>query len=276
MILVAAAAALMVTLSLLLFSEMRKQTKRLGDMYESQAEDREVFKGEIERLDNKLFVNLSAEVPYGAFEIYLKYKSLSVRDFSEIISSTSKIYTIIYAIINGVSPMMRQELNDIGEEEYYDLYFKEVESEVREVLRSFPEEDILISQIHTGESIKFEYKSGWLPSYRVEDGDVFVQTPEAVMPVIVTGYLILASINYGFSSYNEWLNSKKTELEIEKLQYELGEFRRREKDSDGDLRTILDIELRKLAKNTIRNHEMKSAKVTVGKLSALANKDSSP
>lgn len=264
LILIISSVVFLVTLFTLLFYQINAQTNKLSDIHEAQLKDRELFNNEIKELNSKIFSGLTENIPYGAFEIYLKYKSLSVKDFSGIVSSISRVHTIVYAIINNIHFDHKAKKSNFEHDEYYEYIYQELELEVIRMMRFCSEDDILISQIHTGESIKFEFKSGWLPSYRTKDGDFIVGTPRPLAPVLLTGYLLSAIINYGVSSYNELLDAKKTNLEIEKLQFELDEFRSKAENSNEALPELLDMELRKIGKNTIRNHEIKSARVTMG------------
>lgn len=274
LILIVSSAAFLVTISILLYIEMRNQTEKLSKMHNAQIEERKIFAKEIERLDGKLFSKLSEEVPYGAFEIYVKYKIMSLNDFSKLIVCSSKIHTLVYAIVNNlcsereVKEFFIENWDYLQEERYkpYDALFKQIEAAVSDRIRSRYEDNILISQIHTGESIKIEFKSGWLPSYRTSNGDIIIESPKHLAAVLITGYLISAVINNGLTASNSWLEFEKNRLEIQKLECELKEFGHESNESNKEILIILDNELRELAKNTIRNHEIISAKVTVGKV----------
>jgi hypothetical protein len=125
-------------------------------------------------------------------EIYIKYESLDVYTISTILSSINRIHG---AIIDS----------DISKYSYRNGYSNYLE----------------LTEIHTGESIKFKLTEKWKAGIRVKDGDIEVKLPKkiGVPSVIVLGILLAAQASYGL--YNSYLDSKIKELDIQLKQNEL-------------------------------------------------------
>ena len=78
-----------------------------------------------------------------------------------------------------------------------------------------------ISSIHTGESVKFSLKEGWLPKITTNDeGDIVVELPKKLGIPIVIGHLVVITA-FGYQEYkNKQLDNaiKDAELQLKKIE----------------------------------------------------------
>ena len=78
-----------------------------------------------------------------------------------------------------------------------------------------------LTEIHTGESIRFKMTEKWKAGIRVKDGDIEIKLPRkiGIPSIIVLGILLAAQASYGL--YNAYLDSKIKELDIQLKENEL-------------------------------------------------------
>jgi len=85
-----------------------------------------------------------------------------------------------------------------------------------------------IDSMHTGESIRFTLKEGWLPGIRSsavaenENADIIVELPKALGIPFVIGYLVLQVLNSYQDTQIKQLDIIQKELDIRLKQTQLG------------------------------------------------------
>ena len=78
-----------------------------------------------------------------------------------------------------------------------------------------------IDEIHTGNSLQFRLKEGWKPELRTINGDFEIAIPRKLgIPGIIL-FFLLSSVKYGTGIYNDILDSKLKQIEIEIKDSEL-------------------------------------------------------
>lgn len=127
--------------------------------------------------------------------VFIKYDRLTVRSLAEVIAglaSLAELAVHLYCQITGGRPV--------------DLPALEIES------------------AHTGESIKFSFGEGWLPSVSSNnDDDIVIDIPKKLGIPLLVGYLLLSGARNGLNVRNAYLDGRLKQIEIQLKQTELDE-----------------------------------------------------
>jgi hypothetical protein len=132
-------------------------------------------------------------IPTPELTIYIAYAHLPISAMAELtdaLSQLSRQIVVMHAELARVSP---------GE---------------------FPELEVV--SVHTGESIKFTFGEGWLPSVSSnEEDDIIINVPRKLGIPLLVAYLILGAAHKAQEMYNTHLDNTLKELEIRLKQSEL-------------------------------------------------------
>ncbi|WP_324720968.1 hypothetical protein [Salinimicrobium sp. HB62] len=139
--------------------------------------------------------------------IYIDFNYLTAKQLSIIINSANEIYNDLIQI--GVF----DDFVSFSPENHYFSRFLHI--------------PLCIQQINTGNSVntKFSLENRLFPGYRIENGDTLkILLPKWSAAVIMTGYIL----TYGVEKYEQFLEIKIKELELEEKQDERNERKKRE------------------------------------------------
>lgn len=198
------------------------------------------IKSEISDLQLKTFREFEpTDSRYGVQTIYMDYKILEVSDLGYFLSAYSRLYDLIYKI----------NIDD----EFWE--------NVQERYKSYPEDILQILSAHTGNSIIFRTKTGWLPSIGTKDGDVEVALPKGAITLVFIGYLLQGMISYGISNYKDLLEIEHINLENEKAKIELKELRKKTLRQPEKIQNNVQTELKNIYDLTIKNPNIKKVEI---------------
>ena len=147
------------------------------------------------------------------------------------------------------------------------------------MFKSHPEERIYISFAQTGNSIKYQIKSGWFPAISSDENcDILIKVPKAAVITALLGLCVTKSFEFGIGSVNQTLDAvkkynedrnrelinekmslenEKLRLEIEKIQYELEKLPKKSREKFNE-------DFYKFRQITILNNEFGGVKITPG------------
>jgi hypothetical protein len=168
--------------------------------------------------------NQTVPLPPAMIELFVKYQVMELAHLEELLGALSRLYKIIY----GVSQMSLEDLEEIPAEEFM--------QRVQGIIRGNPEDRLLVATISTSESIKLRCKTGWAPSFSVEDGDVTVAVPKGMLALIVSGGLLAGGVKFGLGVVKDYTEIIKTQEEIQDIR----DTRRKEREQADELKKKLD------------------------------------
>lgn len=154
--------------------------------------------------------------------IYIRYTELRVLDFGQLLISFDGLYEDAfggYMDITGLSFTERPRFE--------------------------------ICEIHTGDSIKFEFTEGWSPKvYSDDKHDIIIGAPKKIGIPLLVGFLLLSSVQKVLDVRNKHLDGRIKKLELRLKQAEISKLLS-EKDSKRllNLREKSDEITRKIAEN---------------------------
>lgn len=154
--------------------------------------------------------------------IYILYTELRASDFGQLLLSFDGLYEATfrgYTDIIGISFTKRPRLE--------------------------------IQEIHTGNSIKFEFTEGWLPNvYSDVQHDIVIGVPKKLGIPLLIGYFLLASTQKVLEVRNEYLDGCIIKMEIRLKEAEISKLLF-EKDANklSNLRERSDEIIRSIVKN---------------------------
>ena len=141
----------------------------------------------------------------------------------------------------------------------------------RAILARSPEDRLRIDTAETGDSIKLKLKTGWMPAFDVDDGDLVVEVPRGALSVAATILLVSGAINSGTSSVRNVLDIMKERNEIrmqtlqeDKLQLELEELRSKIREADDTTTKKMDKVIRSIFRFTVENDDVFSVELLAG------------
>ena len=185
----------------------------------------------------------------GTAELYLAYRILEPTTLSGILQSLTEIYNLVYRIAAEIP----QDVTN------------------RYLFSVSPEDRLIVSTVETGSSITLRLKTGWLPSFDVEEGNLVVCMPKGALSVVATVWLVSAAFNYGTSSIKDITDIQKNmndmriqSLQEEKLELEIKDLIKRINGADVSTTNKIDQKLRNLFKQTIHNEDILSFKMRTG------------
>lgn len=191
----------------------------------------------------------AAEFPFGMGELYLSYRMLEPKILSGILESMTKLYHLVYRIAADVPDHVTD----------------------RALFSQSPQDRLQIDAAETGESIKLKLKTGWLPSFDVEDGDLVVEIPRGALSLAATMVIVSTAIDSGTGSVKNVLDIVQGRYEVriqllqeEKLQLELKRLRAKIAEADENTAKKIDKELRALFRLTVQNDDIFSVKLSAG------------
>jgi hypothetical protein len=119
-------------------------------------------------------------------EIYISYNRLTARSLGKLISGLAS-------------------LSDLSVKMYADAVKLEI-----------PELPTLeVEVVKTGDSIKFTFGEGWIPSITNDEShDIIINIPRKIGIPILIGYLLLISTKMAFDVHNAYLDSKLKKIDI--------------------------------------------------------------
>ena len=155
------------------------------------------------------------------FSIYMAYHELSVRSVVELMVG----------------------LDDLSEN-IATLYRKKTKSDIGLI------PPLSIENIHTGESVKFTFSEGWLPSLSSDaENDIIVGVPKKIGIPIIIGYLLLQASNQVLEMRNKMLDNHLKKIEIQLKEKEVDHLVQSEDSSKYEL----DREARNIIRTINRN-----------------------
>jgi len=114
-----------------------------------------------------------APLKFGESEIYIKYKQLNVTFLSDFLREFENFYLLMYGVFNS-DPMKFKKY--YSGEKFDKIEFIEY---VKTIIKSKPENILVLDHIHTGESIKIRPHTSWKIDWDKfkEEGDLNIYTP---------------------------------------------------------------------------------------------------
>jgi len=83
-----------------------------------------------------------------------------------------------------------------------------------------------IDAVHTGDSIKFTFGEGWLPSISSDkENDIIINTPKKLGIPLLVGFLLLTGLKNSLTIYNEYLDTRIKKIELVLKQSEVQKIR---------------------------------------------------
>lgn len=192
------------------------------------------------------------EINRGEFEIYLRYRTLPVGDFAEMLRRVENIYQMVDDALRKSAQRQGEQATSASES-----------AEVATWLAQYPEDRLELAYVATGASIKARFRSGWLPALAVEGSDVVVEIPRPLASAALTGYLLITAAHYGVATVKEAVDLRNAVLQGQKLEREIIKLDR-ELVTDPRMREYLDEELRHFQAVTVRNAEFTGVTVKSG------------
>jgi hypothetical protein len=139
---------------------------------------------------------------------------------------------------------------------------------VEEMLRSNPDERLLIATISTGESIKIRCKTGWVPNVTAEGGDIVVEVPKGMLALIASASLLGGGVKYGIGVVKDYNDIIKTREEIQNIRdarmkerEEAEKLRSKIAQSPPEIQNALETELNGFLNLTTRHDEILGVKL---------------
>lgn len=157
---------------------------------------------------NKRAYDLKKLPPTG-HSIYLGYDKFLLEDLTGILRAYENLYKFIYYV------SITEDFKELKNDRYLEF--------VNEELLRHPKSKIEFSSLHTGGSIVFKSKTGWLPKVYLENGNYVVEAPKGLRAFIFTGIVLTGIIELG-NNVQEFLRS---DLEREKLELEVEILKRK-------------------------------------------------
>ena len=93
--------------------------------------------------------------------------------------------------------------------------------------------NLLLSEIFTGNSLNISLKEGWIPDFKVNDGSINISIPKKIGIPAMIGFFLLNAARYSMNLHNEFLDGK-----IKELDYEIKKIEYMEKLKSQDLKAI--------------------------------------
>jgi len=130
-------------------------------------------------------------------EFYIKYHYLDTEDIELLLGRLNKLY---------------KDILDYS----YPIYYSE---KYQAAFRNFLELD----QINTGESIRFRFKEGWKPEFKIKKKELQIEIPKKLgIPALIL-YLLLTGAQKALDIRSTQLNNELKQLDIQLKQTELHE-----------------------------------------------------
>jgi len=176
-----------------------------------------------------------------SIELYISYNTLTVKSMKEILDKLDKIFEIISC----------------------DLVIRE-----RNV--NFPVLEIV--EVHTGNSIKWKFKEGYLPSVKPnKEGDIEISVPKAYSIPLFLGWAILSIAEKGYEIKEKQYDVEMKKIELKLLEREfhnLGDTEYKLKDTTQILNSYLNENVsevkpivKEMIRDVLRNDEIINFKV---------------
>ncbi len=185
--------------------------------------------------------------PIGSGEIYLAYRLLAPTILADMLGTVTSLYNQVYRIASDKAP-------DLS---------------VSALFAGTPGDRLRLGTIETGESIKLDVKTGWLPSFRIDDGELVVEIPRGAVSLVGTLILLSIVVESGSSSIKNSLDIMKTRNEIrmqqlqeDKLQLEVDSLRQKLSKADKSTQEVLETELTKFLELTVENDDISAIRVS--------------
>lgn len=213
------------------FYELIKRQDYQQDEFKKTITDIEYrFSRDFERTDSRM----------GVQTFYLDYKILEVSEFSNLLNSYYKLYKLFYQI-------------NSSENEYWE------DIELR--FKNHPEDILQILSVHTGSSITFKIKTGWIPSIGTKDGDIVIGLPKGALTVVFIGYLLQKMVSFGITTYKDLIDIENTRLENDKLKQELYDMKLKSQNADNETQEKIQKELVNFFNLTVTNNNIKKIEI---------------
>lgn len=151
-------------------------------------------------------------------DIYISYEQLTAKSFG----------------------LLLQSIGSLGDEILY--------SYLKSKNISFNQQSgLVIDYINTGNSIKFRFGEGWIPSITSDaDNDIIITTPKKIGIPLLIGYLLLTSVQKFQEIRNTQLDNRIKQIEIQLKESELRKLNEEpektfqfQKESDKIVRQII-------------------------------------
>ena len=158
--------------------------------------------------------------------LHIEYETLRVEPVARMLGAIDRINSLVYASALNLSfsDFLRVDMTGAR-------YAHEISETIS---AQYPEAKLRVDTVHTGESITFKFKNGWLPTIRPKGEDIEVGLPQGLaVPMVVVGLLFGAATRSANSAKETgeavkvWREAKKVQLENRKLELEIEELQRR-------------------------------------------------
>jgi len=214
---------------------------------------------------------IEPKLTVNSFELYIAYKQLTVSHMSAILNNIDKLYKWTYALNTNIWDS-EDHINN-NEKSYIEVWNK-----IEERLKAHPEDRFVLHFAQTGDSIKFQLKSGWSPTIGADEGDIVISLPKGVLTIGVLATIITTAYNQGISGFNETLDAaikvnqlqtqelmnEKLRLENKKLMLEIKKISETFNKIPGKDRKEIEKDFKEYIYTTIGNKEITTVKVTPG------------
>lgn len=223
------------------YTEQEKLRNDLHTLIKRQDYQQDEFKKTITDIEYRFSRDFErSDSRMGVQTFYLDYKILEVSEFSNLLNSYYKLYKLFYQI-------------NSSENEYW------ADIELR--FKNHPEDILQILSVHTGGSITFKIKTGWVPSIGTKNGDIVIGLPKGALTVVFIGYLLQKMVSFGITTYKDLIDIENTKLENDKLKQELYDMKLKSQNVDKDTQETIQRELENFFNLTVTNNNIKKIEI---------------
>jgi len=199
-----------------------------------------------------------SDLALAGVQVYLDYRRLGPSQLADILRSIEELFRAIYGLLI------------IPEEDVHLLTRRKFETSVSRHLKGHPEDQLNLSWIQTGDSIKFKVVAGWRTGIAsTAEGDLVLKLPKGVAAVVVVGGILSAATAGITTTTKEALESWKTYGEIqlhekqkEKLDLEIQELKKK-LTAAPSINDSCDASLHEFISKTVGDHNMKRVEIDV-------------